>query len=83
MMIAATALGACVLEKVARNAIADQDVAHAIPVSRFPDLLTECINVFHALRAGKCAFLMIFRVRRLDRMGLIADRSEARFENYR
>ena len=51
-------LGACVLEKVyaQKNAIADQDVAHAIPVSRFPDLLTECTNVFHAL-GGKMRFL--------------------------
>lgn len=73
MMIAATALGACVLEKgvCPENAIADQDVAHAIPVSRFPDLLTECTNVFHAL-GGKMRFLDDIPVRRLDRMGLIA-----------
>jgi sialic acid synthase SpsE len=73
MMIAATALGACVLEKgvCPQNAGVDQDVAHAVPVNEFPTLLTECRNVFHALGTGM-RFLDDIPVRRLDRMGLIA-----------
>lgn len=73
MLYAATALGASLLEKgVCPDAQDDeQDAAHALPISKVPDVL-EKINSIHAALGSGRRELPRQRNKQMSRMGLVA-----------
>ncbi|WP_420349569.1 N-acetylneuraminate synthase family protein [Pelagibius sp.] len=79
MMYAAAALNASVLEKgvYPDGTSDDQDVAHAIPVSQFAEVLRTCNTIFRGLG---CPQLPPVQQKKLSRMGLVAKRELAEGE---
>jgi len=75
MMIAATALGAAVLEKglCVDGTPGDQDVFHALPASRLKPLTEMCTNVWTAM-GRKMRYLPREREKPAARMGLVLRR---------
>lgn len=76
MLYAATALGACLLEKgvCPDNLRREQDVAHALPVSDVPRVMQACLTIHQAL-GQTVRPLARARPKKLSRMGLVAARN--------
>lgn len=74
MLYAATALGARLLEKglCADNPNSDQDVYHALSVSRLPAVTRACHNIHAALGSAQAAYTPPAQ-RPTARMGLVAE----------
>lgn len=73
MLYAATALGACVIEKgVCPDTTGDdQDTGHALPLSMVREVVDKIDNIYHALGDGERYFPRT-REKYVSRMGLIA-----------
>ena len=81
MMIAAVALGACLIEKgIKAHAGVDQDTAHAMDIEDVPFLIQAAQNIALGLGNG-CRHLLPSRKKYQSRMGLIAKVSIARGES--
>jgi sialic acid synthase SpsE len=76
MLYAATALGAAILEKgVCRDDNpADQDVAHALPLSQVAEAMRKCANI-HAALGAPMRYLRADAPKHNQRMGLVAARA--------
>ncbi len=73
MLYAATAMGACVLEKgVCPDRLGDeQDTGHALPLSMVKDVIGKINNIYEALGDGE-RYLPRSREKYISRMGLVA-----------